>query len=83
VLLATINVILVSMGAIRAILLLGRSTEPQFMGRQSTMRALSDLLYALSRIPGLSFLRGIARSIYDVDNVGRSAKRLQDKVSKD
>jgi len=45
------------------------------------MRALSDLLYALSRLPGLSFLRGIARSIYNVDNVGRSAKRLKDNMS--
>jgi hypothetical protein len=47
------------------------------------MRAIYDLLYALSRIPGLSFLRGIARSVYDVDRVSSSAKRLKDKVSSD
>ena len=45
------------------------------------LRAIYDLLYALSRIPGLSFLRGIARSIYDIDRVGSSAKRLKDKMS--
>jgi hypothetical protein len=51
-------------------------------------RAIYDLLNALSRIPGLSFLRGIARSFYDADRTqknieraGKAAKNLQEKVS--
>lgn len=52
------------------------------------IRAIYELLYGLSRLPGLGFLRGIASSFYSIDRtqrqieqVGRSAKRLKDKVS--
>ena len=52
------------------------------------MRAIYELLTALSRLPGLSFLRDIARPLYKVEQtkrqierVGSTAKNLKDKIS--
>ena len=52
------------------------------------MRAIYELLTALSRLPGLSFLRDLARPFYKVDQtqrqierVGRAADHVKKKMS--
>jgi hypothetical protein len=54
------------------------------------LRAIADFLYALGRIPGLSFFKDIARPFRDMDrtkrnveNVGKKAKKLKEAVSPD
>ena len=43
----------------------------------SKLSALSSLLYALSRIPGLGFLRGIARAGYDASYMASSVDSVK------
>ena len=49
----------------------------------SKMSAVSSLLYALSRIPGLGFLRGIARVGYDASYMASSVQSVKSEFSKD